>query len=32
MGVVLVGDEEGIERLREDFESRTTSRSHDERL
>jgi len=31
-GVVLVGDEERVERLREDFESRTTNRSHDERM
>lgn len=31
-GVVLVGDEKRVERLREGFESRTTSRSHDERM
>jgi predicted nucleotidyltransferase len=31
-GVVLVGDEKRVERLREDFGSQTTSRSHDERM
>jgi len=31
-GAVLVGDPDRIDRLREAFESRTTDRTHDERM
>lgn len=31
-GVVLLGDADRVERLREDFERRTTHRSHEERM
>lgn len=31
-GVVLVGDQDRVDRLREEFESRTTERTHEERM